>query len=147
MELWASDIGNAYLEALTKEKVYIIAGPEFGDREGHTLIIHKALYGLRTSGLRWHERLSDCLRDMGFSPSKAENDIWMRRNGDVYEYLGIYVDDVAIAAKDPQSIVDTLTNQFNFKLKGTGAITYHLGCDFARDPSDNTLYFAPPQVH
>ena len=31
MEIWATDVGNAYLEALTKEKVYIIAGPEFGD--------------------------------------------------------------------------------------------------------------------
>jgi hypothetical protein len=26
------------------------------EREGHTLVISKALYGLRTSGLRWHER-------------------------------------------------------------------------------------------
>src|SRR6056300_1198686 len=30
LELWATDIGNAYLEAYTKEKVAIIAGPEFG---------------------------------------------------------------------------------------------------------------------
>ena len=38
------------LEAVTLKTVYIIAGPEFGEREGHTLIIFKALYGLRTSG-------------------------------------------------------------------------------------------------
>jgi hypothetical protein len=61
LETWATDIGNAYLEAETKERVYIHAGPEFGDREGHTLVIFKALYGLRTSGLRWHERFADCL--------------------------------------------------------------------------------------
>jgi len=60
-----------------QEKVYIIAGPEFGELEGHTLIIFKALYGLRTSGLHWHERFADCLRDMGFYPCKAEPDIWM----------------------------------------------------------------------
>lgn len=46
LEIWATDVGNAYLEAFTSEKVYIIAGPEFGDREGHILVIHKALYGL-----------------------------------------------------------------------------------------------------
>jgi hypothetical protein len=28
-EVWAIDIGNAYLETFTKEKVYIIAGLEF----------------------------------------------------------------------------------------------------------------------
>ena len=53
------DIGNAYLEAYTKEKVYCIAGPEFGDLAGHTLVIVKALYGLRTSGARYHERFAD----------------------------------------------------------------------------------------
>jgi Reverse transcriptase (RNA-dependent DNA polymerase) len=50
MDVWATDIGNAYLEAFTSEKVYIIAGPEFKQREGHILIIRKALYGLRSSG-------------------------------------------------------------------------------------------------
>ena len=55
MEVWCTDIGNAYLESQTKEKVYIIAGPEFGDREGHVSIINKALYGLKSSGLRWSE--------------------------------------------------------------------------------------------
>ena len=29
LELWGADIGNAYLEAFTDEKLYIVAGPEF----------------------------------------------------------------------------------------------------------------------
>jgi hypothetical protein len=32
------------------------------------LVIYKALYGLRSSGLRWHERFSACLWDMGIFP-------------------------------------------------------------------------------
>jgi hypothetical protein len=83
LNLWSTDIGNAYLEAKTLEKVYITAGPEFKGKEGHTLVVYKALYGLRSSGLRWHERLADYLRDIGFFPCKAENDIWMRKNSDV----------------------------------------------------------------
>ena len=63
-EAWAMDIGNAYLESYTNEKVYIVAGPEFGDRAGHTLVISKALYGLKSSGLRWSERFSDVLYEM-----------------------------------------------------------------------------------
>ena len=85
LDIWATDVGNAYLESKTKEKVYIIGGPELGELEGHLLIISKALYGLRSSGLRWHERFADTLKDMGFFPSKAEDDIWMRCNGDIYE--------------------------------------------------------------
>ena len=29
LDIWSTDIGNAYLEAETKENVYIIGGPEF----------------------------------------------------------------------------------------------------------------------
>ena len=49
MKVWAADIGNAYLEATTKEKLYIVAGPEFDKLHGHILVIHKALYGLKRS--------------------------------------------------------------------------------------------------
>ena len=80
LELWGADVGNAYLEAKTKEKVFIIGGPEFGALEGHTLIIFKALYGLRTSGLCWHQRFADVLRSIDFVPCKSETDIWMREN-------------------------------------------------------------------
>ena len=123
-------IGNAYLEAKKAEKVYIIGSPEFGDREGHVLIIDKALYGLRTSGKRQHEKFSDTLQDLGFTPCKAEPDIWMRRNGNIYEYVAVYVDDLAIAAKDPKGLCQILIEEYKYKLKGTGPISFHLGCDF-----------------
>jgi len=139
-ETWATDIGNAYLESYTKEKVYIKAGPEFGDRAGHYLIIVKALYGLKSSGLRWHERLADVLRAMGFFPSKAEPDIWMRDKGTHYEYIGVYVDDLLIVSKTPRELVDILEKTHKFKLKGTGPIEFHLGCDFFRDEEGNLCY-------
>ena len=34
LDLWGADIGNAYLEAFTDEKLYIVAGPEFQEPEG-----------------------------------------------------------------------------------------------------------------
>jgi hypothetical protein len=46
MEVHTADVGNAYLEAFTKEKVYFIAGPEFGEAVGHTLVIVKSLHRL-----------------------------------------------------------------------------------------------------
>ena len=108
LDTCATDIGNAYLEAHTKEKVCFIAGSEFGELQGHLLIIDKALYGLRTSGQRCHDKFADCLREMGFSPCKAEPDIWMRLNEEhkLYEYIAVYVDDLAIAAVDCQGIIE-----------------------------------------
>jgi hypothetical protein len=63
--LMAGDVGNAY----TEEKVCFTAGPEFGDLEGHTMIIVKALYGLRTSGARFHQNFADTMRSLGFTTS------------------------------------------------------------------------------
>ena len=142
LETWATDIGNAYLEAETSEKVYIEAGPEFGNRYCHFLIVRKALYGLRSSGARWHDKLSDCLRELGFFPCKAEPDIWMRPNGNIYEYVAVYVDDLAIVLRKPQEFADILMQKFNFKLKGTGPIEFHLGMEIYRE-DDGTLCIAP----
>jgi len=142
LETWATDIGNAYLEAYTNEKLCIMAGEEFGELCDHRLIVVKALYGLRSSGKRWAERLADCLREMGFQPCKAEPCIWMRRIDDHWEYLGSYVDDLAIVSKNPKAITDILESKYKFKLKGTGPISFHLGCDFIRD-EDGVLCIAP----
>ena len=50
-QVWATDIGNTYLEAYIKEKVYIIAGTEFGKWESYLLIFCKACYGLKSTKL------------------------------------------------------------------------------------------------
>jgi Reverse transcriptase (RNA-dependent DNA polymerase) len=144
LELWGADIGNAYLEARTEEKVFIIAGAEFGERQGHILLIHKALYGLRTSGKRFWEILHDELKELGFEPSKADPQVWMRptKEGDAYEYIAVYVDDLAIAAENCKEICDALKEKCGFKLKGDGPLTYHLGCDYIREP-DGVLLATP----
>ena len=119
-----ADIGNAYLEAKTREKVYIIGGSGFGELEGHTLIIYKALYGLKSSGAQWHEKLVDSLRKTDFKQSKADSDVWMRRNGNIYEYIAVYTNDLMIASRNPQKIADALENDSGFKLKGVGPVQY-----------------------
>ena len=108
--------------------------------EGHSFVMKKALCGLKSSGLRWHERLADSLRELNFLPTKAEDDIWMRRNGENYEYIASYVDDLCIVAKDPTSIIDQLQDIQNYKLKGTGPINHHLGCDYFTDENGNLSY-------
>ena len=139
LELMAADVGNAYLEAYTKEKVAFIAGPEFGPLEGHVMLICKALYGLRSSGARFHEKLADTLRDLNFYPSRADPDVWIRDAGDKYEYVCTYVDDLLVAMKSPSEFMQALqAAPWHYKLKGVGFPKYHLGANFFRD-RDGTL--------
>ena len=71
-----------------------------------------------------------------------EPDIWMRRNGDIYEYVAVYVDDLAFAVKDPESFIESLKTRHGFKLKGTGLLDFHLGASFERD-SNGVLCMSP----
>ncbi|NND72996.1 MAG: hypothetical protein HKN43_15585, partial [Rhodothermales bacterium] len=114
----------------------------FGERRGHILIIRRAIYGLKSSGKMWWERCSDILRDMGFFLSKAESDIWMRKVDDHYEYIAVYVDDLEMASKNPKALTETFEKKYKLKLKGTGPVTFHLGCDFCRE-EDGTLCIEP----
>jgi hypothetical protein len=58
-------LGTHTLKLKHKTKVHIVAVPEFGSLDGHTLLIDIALYGLRSSSLCWHQRFADVLRSMG----------------------------------------------------------------------------------
>ena len=140
LEVWGADIGNAYLEAKTKEKLYIVAGPEFEELEGHILVIYKALYGLKSSGLRWSQKIHDIMLDLGFSPCKADPCVWLRKAkcATKYEYAAIYVDDLLIACDCASDFIHTLKRKHNLKIKGEGPLKYHLGCDYHMDP-DGTL--------
>ena len=109
--LWGADIGNAYLEAFTDEKLYILAGPELQGLEGYILIFLKALHGLKSSDKRWAEVIHGILRDMQFLPTIADPCIWLRKAPDLrcYEYIAVYVDDLCISAKSPAQLSKLLT--------------------------------------
>ena len=143
-EIWGADVGNAYLEAYTDQNLCIIVGPEFKELQVHLLIMIKTLHGTRSGGARCHDRLSDILQELKFKPSKADPDVWMRPEpgGTCYEYIAVYVDDLAIAAKDPQTFCNELKKRYNLKLQCVGSLEYHLGCTNKKDP-DGTLAADP----
>ena len=95
----AADIRNAYLQAPTSEKHYIICGSEFGiENEGKRAVIVWDLYGGKSAGSDFWYHLRICMDHLGFELSKSDTDVWMKRStrGDgenpYYEYVLLYVD-------------------------------------------------------
>ena len=128
LEVCAADIATAFLYGKTREKVYIIAGPEFGpELEGQKLIVQGGLYGLKTSAARYHETCSAVLRKLGFKPTKIDADLYIRKKGDHYEYLATYVDDILAWGKEPLKIIKEVEK--SFKLRDIGFPDYYLGAD------------------
>ena len=64
----------------------------------------------------------------------------MRKREDHYEYVATYVDDLTLAMKDPEELVERMKKKpYNLDFKGTGELKFQLGCGFERD-KDGTLY-------
>jgi hypothetical protein len=136
LELLCGDIGNAFVNAKTTEKVWAVAGPEFGEElEGKIVIIIKALYGLKSSAECWHSHFSDTLRSLGFIPTRYDNDVWIRKHkdGKSYEYVCTHVDDFQIASKDPTEIMKQIQDIYLVKPDSIGPPDYYLGNDYKKD--------------
>jgi hypothetical protein len=74
----------------------------------------------------WFTLVSDVLWLMGLRPSKAEAGVWMQENNGLYKYVAVDVDDLLIAARDPNSIVQTLQEKHKIKLKCVGHLITNL---------------------
>ena len=48
LDIWGAGIGNAYLEAFTDEKLYVVAGPEFQKLEGYILIFLPSIVWIKS---------------------------------------------------------------------------------------------------
>ena len=125
---------------MTKENLHIVAGPDFEELQGHILMIHKALYGLKSSGLRWSQTIHDIMLQLGLKPCKADPCVWLREMKNKYENIAIYVEDLLVGSEKPPQIIQDLLEKF--KIKDDGPLEYHLGYDYKPD-KDGTLATQP----
>ena len=132
LEVWAADIQNAYLIVSTKEKVWFIAGDEWGEHAGKPVIIMRTLCGLKSSGQAWRNFLVDVLKNtLGFTSSLADPDVWykaqVKPNGETYySYLPIYVDDVISIDMEPRKNIKIIGENFKIKPGSTGKPSVYL---------------------
>jgi len=110
VDILSADIGNAYLNAPTKEKVHMICHVRFGHNIiGRIAVISRALYGLKSSGAAWCSTLASTLYESGFKLTHVDPDVLMRPatkedGSEYYEYIFVYVDDI-LAISEKQSII------------------------------------------
>ena len=129
-----ADIQNAYLQAPSSEKHYIICGPEFGiENEGKVAIIVRALYGGKVAGRDFWHHLRDSMRRLGFTSSKADPDVWFRSakrasGEEYYEYVLLYVDDVIVISEHAEKVIrDEIGQEWTLKEESIGPPSKYLG--------------------
>ena len=137
LDIGSADIGNAYLNAECREKIWTIAGPEFGSDKGTVMIITKALYGLKSSAFAWRCLFKETLEDLGYKDTKADPDVYRRAatkpNGyKYYEYLLVYVDDILCISHAPQETMKVISGIYRLKDDNTGPPSRYLGANVGK---------------
>ena len=131
----AADVRNAYLQAPTSEKHYIICGPEFGiEHVGKKAVITQALYGGKCAGRDFWHHLRSCMKFLGFESSRADPDVWMRESvredgfTKYYEYVLLYTDDCLVISDRGESVLrNEIGKYFSMKESSIGAPSKYLG--------------------
>lgn len=76
LKVCAADIRNAYLQAPSSQKDYVICGPEFGlENIGKRALIQRALYGGKAAGRDFRNHLRDCMQHLGYTSCRADPDV------------------------------------------------------------------------
>ena len=90
-------------------------------------MIKKALYKPATSAARSHSHLTYKFPIFGFTPTRYDNDVWIRRSKDksYYKYACTHVDDFSIFSREPQKVMDQI--QSVYTVKTTGPPEYYPG--------------------
>ena len=147
LDVWASDIRNAYIQAPSSRKDYIICGPEFGlENVGKVALIRRAVYGGKTAGRDYRNHLRECMAHLGFKSCRADPDVWMREatkaDGTQYwEYVLLYCDDtLAISERGEQVIRHEIGRYFELKEESIGPPDIYLGGKLRKVQLENGVH-------
>ena len=117
-------IRNAYLQAPTSEKHYIICGQEFGlENVGKRALIVRALYGGKAAGQDFWHHLRSCMDHLGFKSKGGDPDVWIRPmtrtdGTKLNEYVLLYTDDCLVVSENAEYILKKEIGRY-FDLKET----------------------------
>ena len=138
LDIKMCDVGNAYLNADTREKVFFVAGSEWRHRQGQNVLIVRACYGLKSSGAEWKKTFADCIRfELGFDPCYgADDNVYIKaeknpEGDEYYSYIIVYVDDVLCISKTPTFYLNKIKGQYRLK-QDPETPTMYLGADISR---------------
>ena len=94
------------------------------------MTLNRALYGLPTAAISFHDFLGDTLRRIGFIPSRADQELWIikAKDHDGYDYLATHVDDLIIAAKRPGQYIAKIEQEFGSR-NIEDFPKFYLGCN------------------
>ena len=145
IQVKAGDVMNAYVTAPCSKNIWTVLGKEFGTYQVNKAIILRALYGIKSSGAAFHAHLTDCMRSMGYTPCRGDNDLWMKPEIDpdgheYHSYILKYVDDVLLVHPDSMTTLMKIDKYFKLKQSSIGDPDIYLGAKLKYTRAENGVW-------
>ena len=88
----------------------------------------------------WHTKLHSHLIKIMFKRLASEPNLYIRKDGNIFVILGVYVDDLLIASNSIEALHEA-TNQLQqaFPVKDLGPMEYCLGIKVSRNRIEGTF--------
>ncbi|GJP60269.1 hypothetical protein CLOP_g12188 [Closterium sp. NIES-67] len=128
------DIVTAFLNGVLEEETYMEQPEGYNDGSGRVWKLKKALYGLKQAPRQWYIKLREVLEAIGFTPSTADQSLFMLGEGEQRSFMVVYVDDILIFSPSSDLVKEVMLKlQDKFKCKTLGDVNYYLGLHIERD--------------
>src|SRR5258706_3968991 len=145
-EIDQMDVVTACLHPELDKEVYM-EQPE-GYTKSNVMVcrLKKALYGLKQAPRIWHIHIDTFLKSLGFTPSTADSNLYIRHTGtgtgtnSKPVYLLLWVDDILICSPSRAACND-IKQQLTakYKMKDLGAARMFVGIEIIRNRIQHTI--------
>ena len=139
MVLKQFDVKTAFLNGKLSEEVYMRQPEGYDDGSGRVCRLHKSLYGLKQSSRNWNETFSRFIEQEGFHATAEDTCVYLRKRGNDWTIICLYVDDGLIAGTNESSVssfISKLQKRFQVTVNEP---TCYVGMEIRQDRKNKTI--------
>lgn len=141
MHVHQLDVCSAYLNSDLDEPIYLEQPLGFqDDKKNHVWLLKKAIYGLRSSALKWYETITEILTEMKFKRTSADECVFVRNLNNVLVIIAVYVDDIIICTNSIDTLNEVKLNlDSKIQISDKGIINQFLNLNIIYDKDKSEL--------
>nr|KYP32301.1 Retrovirus-related Pol polyprotein from transposon TNT 1-94 [Cajanus cajan] len=143
LELQQMDVKTAFLHGDLEEEIYMVQPEGYKGDDQQVCRLKKSLYGLKQAPRQWYRKFDNFMLEIGYSRCSADHCCYVKRFGDSFIILLLYVDDMLIAGSNVMEI-NRLKDQLSrrFDMKDLGEARQILGMKITRDRNTGKLWLS-----
>ncbi|KAJ8485617.1 hypothetical protein OPV22_018102 [Ensete ventricosum] len=136
LEIEQLAVKTAFLHGDLEEKIYMEQPEGFKVKGKENLVckLKKSFYGLKQAPRQWYKKFDSFMIKNEYKRTTSDHCVYIKRFGENFIILLIYVDDIIILGKD-MSMIDRLKKDLSesFAMKDMGPAKQILGMQISRD--------------